>query len=618
MCGIAAILGVRAPDEVIGRMTAALAHRGPDGQRTQRLDGADLGHARLAILDLEGGAQPMSCADGSAWIVFNGEIYNHQELRKQLRAEGHVFSTRSDTEVLLCAWKSWGESVLSHLNGQFAFLIWDAHKGQAFAARDRVGEKPLHFAADSSGRLLVASEIKAILAAGTFTPRLDRQAVECMLACLYVPPGRTVYSNIDSLLPGEAFHWQDGKVRRWTWWQPPLSQASTSGGLNAKEAAVHLRHLLKQSVARQLIADVPVGAFLSGGLDSSSLVALAAKEQTGPLLTFSVGFGDLINELPFARDVAQRYETDHRELQMDLPVADLLESMAEIYDEPFADSSNLPTFALARFARQFVKVALSGDGADELFGGYSWYAPFFASDCSSSALLWGAWRVTAGLTKLGFPLQERCQSAYEAYRDSKMRAREPSPWIQHLLRSTALGVDRTILWGKPPLDARSVLQAFCPPPGLSPIDQAAYVDLSLYLPGDILVKVDRAAMAVGLETRAPFLDADLLDWVCALPTSIRFGMGKPLLRAAMKDSWPESVSQRGKQGFGSPIAQWLQQADVRTMLAKVTRAGGPLAELLPGVSQNLGRLSGQALWSILCLGIWLEHRPGLLISKETT
>jgi asparagine synthase (glutamine-hydrolysing) len=621
MCGIAAILGQPAAPEAIEAMVSALRHRGPDGQRTQRLDGADLGHARLAVLDILAGGQPMSSADGACWIVFNGEIYNHDELRQELLKAGHDFRTRSDTEVLLHAWLAWGEQALTRLNGQFAFLIWDAGKRQAFAARDRVGEKPLYFAEDAAGRLLVASEIKALLATGLLEPRLNRAAAECMLACLYVPPGRTIYANVAALSPGEALRWRNGRLERWSWWQPPLGRAG-GPSLDMREAASQLRDLLDKAVARQLVADVPVGAFLSGGLDSTSIVALAAGRHDGPLLTFSAGFADLIDELPFARDAAALYGTEHHELQMDLPIADLLEQMADIYDEPFADSSNLPTFALSRFARSHVKVVLSGDGADELFGGYSWYAPLLASDgrrcCGAErALLWGAWRVTAALAKLGLPLQKRRQAAYDAYRDCRMRGRTAEPWMQHLLRSTALGIDRTTLWGAPPPNVSNVLESFRPPTGLSPVDQAVFVDMNLYLPGDILCKVDRAAMAVGLETRAPFLDSMLLDWVCSLPPAIRFGAGKPLLRAAMQQSWPESVRKRGKQGFGAPILAWLQRGDIRSLITRVTRHDGPLAMLLPGLPGHLERLSGQALWSVLCLGLWLERRPGLRMSEDS-
>ncbi|MBI4969653.1 MAG: asparagine synthase (glutamine-hydrolyzing) [Rhodospirillales bacterium] len=606
-------MGAPAPEGTIRRMIAALAHRGPDAQGAVALEGAELGHARLAVLDIAGGCQPMTTASKDAWIVFNGEIFNHGELRAELQKLGCRFQSHSDTEVLLNAWKCWGDKALSRLNGQFAFLIWDPETRQAFAARDRFGEKPFYFASDSGGRLVVASEIKGILASGLITPELDRQAVECMLGCLYVPPARTIYSNVETLAPGEALRWKKGRLDRWSWWTRPSPGRHP---VNAREAAVELRALLGKAVERQLLADVPVGAFLSGGMDSSSLVALASGHHLGPLLTFSAGFGELIDELPYARAVASLYRTDHHERQMDLPVADLLWQMADVFDEPFADSSNLPTFVLAGFARQFVKVALSGDGADELFGGYAWYAPLLQEASAPAtrhqrALLWGAWRVTAALARLGFPLRQRSQTLYEAFRDQGLQLSQPDPWLRHLRRTTALGIDRSLLWGGPPPDAMDAVNTLRSRSSLTVVEQAIDFDLRVYLPGDILAKVDRASMAHGLETRAPFLDADLADWALGLPTSIRFGLGKPLLRAAMEDLWPESIRHRKKQGFGAPIDQWLRRPDVQALCGRVLRKDGPLAALLPGLPEQGFKLTGQALWSVLCLGVWLEKRPGL-------
>ena len=613
MCGIAAIAspGAEIPPGAIQAMTQCVAHRGPDGQGCVTFSGCHLGHRRLSVIDLATGDQPMSEAGERYWITYNGEIFNYRELRADLMQRGWAFRTQSDTEVILRAYQQYGDDLPTHLIGQFAFVIWDRDERRLFAARDRLGEKPLYWAASAAGHIVLASEIKALLASALIEGQIDREAVDAYLALLYVPPDRTIYANIHTLRPGHCLSWQSGDVRTWAYWQPAYSQTRD---ITLPEAADQLRTLLSQAVGRQMIADVPVGAFLSGGLDSSTIVALMTRHTARPVSTFAVGFGDLINELPFARSVAERYQTDHHEIQMNIAVGQMLETMAAVYDEPLADSSNIPTYLLAGFARQHVTVALSGDGGDELFGGYDWYRPLLsqprlpAAPLGMLALAWHA------LSRLHLPVGEQREAAIGAYRAARDRNRYHDIWERHVALVSSFERDRSQWWGQnAPLGAFDHLrQTYLPPTTVQGLDRATDFDLRCYLPGDILVKVDRAALAHGLETRAPFLDADLVEFVLSLPWRLRFQAGqlKSLLRESSRDLWPDVVARRQKQGFGAPIARWLRQPEVAGLWQRVTGPNRALIHLLPGVSR--ARLSAQQMWTLLCLGLWLERRPECL------
>jgi asparagine synthase (glutamine-hydrolysing) len=574
VCGIAVILpggAVEVPPFAIDRTTAALRHRGPDARRVVRLPGCELGHTRLSVMDPENGAQPMTDASGTFTVTFNGEIYNHRELRRELEGQGVCFRTRCDTEVLLEGYARWGPGVLRRLNGQFAFAVWDAKERELLVARDRFGEKPLFWARTAAGDLLVASEIKAIVAAGLLRPSIDRGAVDAYLGLFYVPPDRTIFSNVQSLPPAHAAVFRaDGASEQWRYWEP---RYSCHAGIEEGEAVRQVRSLVEKAVRRQTVADVRVGAFLSGGLDSTTVVALMSRHAAAPVKTFAVGFEDLIDELPFARDVAEAYRSEHHEMQMRIDVAAMLDRMTEVYDEPFGDSSNIPTFLVSEYARRSVKVVLSGDGGDELFGGYDWYRP----------LIEGA-------------------------------ARGEDVWERHVANSTGAFFDRSALWGS----RRPCSADFAPRGSYSGMDGATAFDVSCYLPGDILVKVDRAAMAHGLETRAPFLDVELAEFVLGLPWEMRFsreGITGPLkrtLRAACEDLWPESVRGRGKQGFGAPVRHWLQQPAVVALWERVTRDDSPLLFLLPGLRDVMNELRPQRKWTLLCLGLWLERNRSCL------
>jgi asparagine synthase (glutamine-hydrolysing) len=621
MCGIAVILpgsDLSVSPFAIDRMTAALHHRGPDAQQVLRLPHCHLGHTRLSIIDPANGRQPMTDPTGRYSIVFNGEIYNHRDLRRDLEREGFAFRTNCDTEALLLGYARWGRNVLPRLNGQFAFAVWDSVERTLFTARDRFGEKPLYFATTPHGDVLLASEIKSILAAGLLRPRIDTLSADAYLGLFYVPPDRTIYTNVHALPPAHAAVFRAGaKTEQWRYWEP---RYSVHDGIDEPDAVAHVRALLERAVARQTVADVPVGAFLSGGLDSTTIVGLMSAGRAEPVKTFSVGFADLIDELPFARDVAKAYGTDHHELQMNIDVAAMLDRMTAVYDEPFGDSSNIPTFLVSEYARRTVKVVLSGDGGDEIFGGYDWY------------------------------------------RNLLRGADGGDPWERHVGGATHALFDRSDLWGRRPApDTPGALRESHPaPPGARGMDAATAFDVSCYLPGDILAKVDRAAMAHGLETRSPFLDVELAEFVLGLPCDLRFATPSPgipgegrgegsfqssicnpqsaiattltptlsrstgrggngvecvlkhLLRAACGDLWPDKVRSRGKQGFGAPVRYWLQQPQVNAMWDRVTRADSPLYFLLPGLATVIPDLRPQRKWTLLCLGLWLERNDACL------
>lgn len=623
MCGIAAIIksaGVP-PQGAIDRMARRLDHRGPDAAGSIRLDGCDLGHTRLSIIDLAGGQQPMPDDTRRFWVVFNGEIYNYRELRRTLESHRWTFRTQSDTEVLLRAYQQWGEECASRLNGQFAFVVWDTAERTAMAARDRMGEKPLYWMNTSDGGVVVASEIKSLLASGLARAKIDPLAIDAYLALGYIPPDRTVYENIHTLEPGGAMAWRDGRIRRWKYWEPNYS---TNAQVDSVEAVKEIRRLLAQAVGRQMVADVPVGAFLSGGLDSSTIVALMTQHTSRSVTTFSVGFGDLVNELPYARAVAEAYQTDHHELQMDVALDELLQRMADVYDEPFADSSNIPTYLMSGFAARSVKVALAGDGGDEIFGGYSWYVHLLrgAPDGPMASLASRRLRayVLRAMAKVGAPVGDRRDAAVRAC--SGLVRQFPELWDRHLAWATLVNRDRSALWGgRAPGAAASLRRQFFPGPHVRGMDRATDFDVRCYLPGDILVKVDRAAMAHGLEVRAPFLDAELVEFVLGLPWRLRFKGDelKPLLKEACGGLWPRELRGRAKQGFGGPISHWVRRPEVVHLMRRVTAPHSPLTSMLPGaaaaVSLDLPELTweeAQFRWSVLCLGLWLERHADAL------
>ncbi|OUT61309.1 MAG: asparagine synthase (glutamine-hydrolyzing) [Rhodopirellula sp. TMED11] len=590
-------------EPAMAAMVTALSHRGPDADGQLRQRNCLLGHTRLQIIDPVGGVQPMEEPTDRLAITFNGEIYNHRDIARELRLEGVSLRTTSDTEALLLAYRQWGEDCLQKLNGQFAFAIWDQAEQSLFAARDRMGEKPLFYALAANGQLIIASEIKAIVASGLIQPEVDPDAIAAYLHLNYVPADRTIYSNVHVLPAAHQLRWRDGQLTVSRYWDFELSTVS----MDEQEAVQEVQRLIAQAVERQMVADTEVGAFLSGGLDSSTIVGLMTPHSERRIKTFAVGFGDLINELPYARDVAQTYQTEHHELQMSIDVAEMLQVMAQVYDQPFGDSSNIPTYLISQFARRHCKVVLSGDGGDELFGGYSWYRHLMLRQGVGDSL--GQQVLYKAMAELSMSGNKRTWRA----RATAVKANRKGLdlWQDHLQRLGAgTGIDP--LLNRPGSSGLSWAANHRPVDDVRGIDRAVDFDLRCYLPGDIFTKVDRAAMAHGLETRAPLMDVDLVQFVLRLPRSLRFQTTqslKPLLRQSCQHLWPSSIVGRDKQGFGAPIRSWLQQPAVSQQFAAVCSSTSALSTYLPGLQSQRESLSRhpQLCWNLLCLGLWLER-----------
>ncbi len=604
MCGIAGIVAPNASayEETIHRMTERLRHRGPDGDAIHVFPSCALGHTRLAVIDLEGGRQPMLSGDATTGVVFNGEIYGYQDIRAS--HADYPFRTTSDTEVLLALYERHREGLLEHLPGMFSFAVWDEPRRTLLCARDRFGEKPFYYARGAAGELVFASELKAVVASDLLEPVLSTTSLVHYLRHYYVHPHRTIYDNVQALPPAHALLWRDGELRTWRYWELDATDESLELG----EAVERFRELLEQAVRRQLVADVPVGAFLSGGLDSSTIVA-AARDQGRGLRTFSFGFDtERFDERPYARAAAARYQTDHREITTgDADLVELTCRMPEIYDEPFADSSSMPTYLICAAARRELKVVLTGDGGDELLAGYSRYGRLLEMEGTPGAGLWPPLfkRITQrllgrfGLGRLADALPPSDGALLRRRYGRLSRANEGllTFFSDELIERLWLGEPF------PPVETN----------GYDTVDGALRRDLSHYLPGDLLTKTDRASMAHGLELRAPFLDVDLASFCISLPQrlKIRPGTTKLILREAYAESWPPELRRRGKQGFHAPRNDWLRQDPFDALKEEYLRSRNrkiydlfSYPEIQPLVERNNHRT-----WSLLILSLWMEsHR----------
>lgn len=612
MCGIAGIAAahVNRHRTAVERMVNALRHRGPDGVGIHAFPHCSLGHTRLSIVDLQSGGQPMLSSDGDVAITFNGEIYGYKDIKRSIK--DYEFHTTSDTEVILALYERYGTDMLAHLPGMFAFAIWDEREQVLFAARDRFGEKPFYFAYGRGGEFLFASEIKSLIASDLFTPKLDRAALAHYLRHLYVHPHQTIYSNVFVLPPAHRLTLKDGSLTVEPYWKLPDPQER----LSEQEAIGEFRRLFEKAVERQLVADVPVGAFLSGGLDSSSVVAAASRTHPR-LTTFSYGFPDAINELPYAREIAQLYNTNHIELEdQRVELAELFHTMADVYDEPFADSSNVPTYLISRAARRHGKVALTGDGGDELLAGYDfWYRPLWEMerDGSTSAGVAALLRLSRSLSyRLNLPIPASWQSTG---RGAELRALHSTVAEAHSTQNFFFSDEELRSLGMSNGDAHHKRIGAVPHPDT--LDAALRMDLLDYMPGDILVKTDRASMAHGLELRAPFLDVDFASFCISLPTRLKITAeeDKLILRRAYGENWTKAIRERQKCGFGAPVSQWLKRDGVIQLKEGIlNNPGHVLFSLVPfeGSRSFVDRDNYQA-WTLLTLGLWLEHgREGYL------
>jgi len=570
MCGIVAMFDSRGRREIDRRlleaMNDAVAHRGPDGAGFHLGPGIGLGQRRLAIIDLAGGKQPLYNEDGTVGVVYNGEIYNYQSLRAELAGLGHSFKTNSDTEVIVHGWEQWGPAVVERLNGMFAIVLWDQNRETLFLARDRLGKKPLYWTVLDDGLVLMGSELKSLLLHPRLPRRIDPQAVEDYFAYGYVPDPKTIYRGVHKLPPAYRLTWRRGAPQPDSnaYWDVSFAQqTAASEGELAEDLVVRLR----EATRLRLISDVPLGAFLSGGVDSSGIVAMMAGLSADPVRTFSIGFREkAYDESAYARQVAERYRTRHTERVVDPEAFDLIERLAYMFDEPFADSSALPTYRVSALAREQVTVALSGDAGDELFAGYRRYRWHAAEE-----------RVRALLPQsLRGPLFGALGALYPKF-DWLPRPLRAKSTLQELALDSIAGFFLSVAVVHDPLRRRlfsgalkrdlagyhavSVLaEQMNRADTEDPLARVQYADLKTWLPGRMLVKVDRASMAASLETRAPLLDYTLVEWAAKLPAGmkLRNGVGKHLLKKALEPHVPHDLLYRPKQGFSVPLAAWFR------------------------------------------------------------
>jgi asparagine synthase (glutamine-hydrolysing) len=619
MCGIAGIVDLRgrAPVDaaLLQRMNDAQRRRGPDGAGTHVEPRVGLAHRRLAIIDLSGGVQPLYNEDRSVVVTFNGEIYDYQSLFRELEARGHRFATRSDTEVLVHAWEEWGPDSVTHLAGMFAYAIWDSRQRQLFLARDRLGKKPLYYAELDNGQFIFGSELKVLLQHPALRREIDEIAVEDYFALGYVPDPRTILRTVRKLEPGHTLTLVlDQPVPKpRPYWALSFQRQSA---LNEAEACEQVVGQLRDAVRKRMVADVPLGAFLSGGVDSSAVVSQMSGLSERPVVTCSVSFGDpRFNESQFAAMVADRYHTNHSVERVDSDDFDLLDTLAEVYDEPFADSSALPTLRVCELARRHVKVALSGDAGDETLAGYRRYRWHMNEEQVRARLPLGVRRALFGTAGRLYPKLDWAPRFLRAKATLLGMARDS---VEGYFNSVAITTDemRRGLFSdsfRRKLDGYHALDVFRGHAANAPVEDALslvqYLDFKTYLPGDILTKVDRASMWHGLEVRVPMLDHRFVEWAATLPQhlKLRAGEGKYVLKKAMESYLPREVLYRPKMGFGVPIGAWfrgpLRQA-VRDRLlgAGLERTGYFNAQHLERIvdqHQSGARDFGPTLWALL-------------------
>ncbi len=570
MCGIAGIFDTAARRLVdrglLERMNNSQRHRGPDGDGTHIEPGVGLAHRRLAIIDLSTGQQPLFNEDGSVAVVFNGEIYNYQELIPELARLGHTFHTKSDTEVIVHAWEQWGERCVERFRGMFAFALWDRNRSTLFLARDRLGVKPLYYMLLPDGTLVFASELKALRVHGGFAERFDPYAIEDYFALGYVPDPRTIYLGVAKLPAGHTL-----TIRRGQAIPAPVEYWDVRFSLDRRlsdiEAVEELNRRLEESVRLRMISDVPLGAFLSGGVDSSAVVAVMAGQARSPVETCSIAFADpRYDESAYAQSVAGRYGTAHHVEQVEVDDFDLIDRLAGIYDEPYADSSALPTYRLCEMARRHVTVALSGDGGDESFAGYRRYQTFLGENRFRARVPGVVRRTLFGTLARLYPSATWAPKPLRAKATFEALARDPVDAYFDIIAVTRDAVrrgmfSRTLRRELADYSTVSVFREHAKRAGTEdPLALVQYLDLKTYLVGDINTKVDRASMAHSLEVREPLMDHPLVEWLAQLPASLKLrgNEGKFLLKKAMEPRLPDDVLYRRKMGFAVPLAAWFR------------------------------------------------------------
>lgn len=564
MCGIAGMISmtdgaVAERAERLDAMCRVITHRGPDEQGTAVVGRAAMGMRRLSIIDLAGGQQPVYNADRTKLIVFNGEIYNYRELRRQLEARGHVFRTNSDTETIINAYQEYGKDCVRHLRGMFAFAIWDNSDQSLFIARDRVGKKPLFYSVTPSGEFVFGSELKVLLTHGGISREIDRGALDAYLTFGYVPEELCIFAAVKKLEPGHFLTFRNSEIRTEKYWDLDFSgeQFTDSEG----EIAGQLLEKLRDAVAVRLVSEVPLGAFLSGGVDSSAVVGLMSQIMDSPVKTFSIGFNeDSFDELKYARIAARHFGTDHHEFTVTPDLVSLVEELVWHFDEPFADSSALPTFMVSKMAREHVTVVLSGDGGDELFAGYSRYV----TERKRSGLERLPRSIRQNLIRpLSEALPHGARGKNYLFNISLDAAARYIDSISHFngprKQKLYSGSTRTKMNGSF-ARGESIFRQIAANSGTDdPVENLLYLDTKTYLPSDILTKVDRMSMAASLETRSPLLDQELIDHVARIPSALKLkgSETKYIFKRAVEGIVPKEILERPKQGFGVPIGDWI-------------------------------------------------------------
>jgi asparagine synthase (glutamine-hydrolysing) len=606
MCGITGIFdfqGDRTIDQnTLIRMRDSMFHRGPDEEGIFTRPGVGLGHRRLAIIDITSGQQPFTSIDQNATIVFNGEIFNFQEIRKELEAKGHRFKTHSDTEVILNSWLEWGAGCVDRLRGMFTFAIWDAREKSLFCARDRLGVKPLYYSITADGYFIFGSELKALQQFPGIATDINNHSIESYFALGYIPDPESIYQNIHKLPAGSYIEASRGKVTEpRQYWDLPFSPVE----LDPENAGEELISRLSEAIDIRLISEVPLGAFLSGGVDSSSVVALMAKLQQTPVKTCSIGFNHPdFDESDYATEVARRYKTDHHTEVVDNDDFSLIDKLIDIYDEPFADSSAIPTYQVCKLAREQVTVALSGDGADELMSGYRHHKMHLREESLRSVLPYPLRRSLFKPLSAIYPKADwaprwlRAKSTLRALGQNTVTAyfntvSQNSNDVRNNLFSqdfkqaldgfTAESVFHDVAKHAPSEDPQALIQ---------------YLDAKTYLVGDILTKVDRASMANSLEVRTPFLDHKWVEWITGIDNRYKFDgrEGKSLLKKSMEPYLPRDLLYRNKMGFSVPLADWFR---------------GPLQERVRELTHG-GHLEDSGMFDVSFLKrIETEHRKKL-------
>ncbi len=587
MCGI---VGIASQENLIPghynvrAMLDTLKSRGPDGSGEYATDTCWLGHRRLSIIDIAGGKQPI--VDGELAITFNGEIYNYKELRSTLEQAGHRFKTRSDTEVIIKAYREYGRECPRHLDGMFAFAIWDKQEKSLFMARDRFGKKPLYYSI-VGGDILFASELKSLLASGSIEKKIDRDSLDDYLRLMYIPPWKSIYEGVKQVPPAHTATFKNGSLEIERYWKIEFKSIDVT----YEEAKKRTGELLEQAVEkRMLAADVEVGSFLSGGVDSTIVSILAQRYLDHPLKTFSLGYGGYINELPYAEQASKKIGSEHHTLQAGAHDIEELEEVISYFDEPHADNSDFPQHLLSQLTASKVKVALSGDGGDEIFMGYGWHTRH---------------------KNLSYRAHTFEKLFLDPFRGRVRATRIFPPILRTLLWKSLFRVHNKIFDRGSYATAKTALQ------------RITAFDLTTYLPGQLLAKVDRTSMMHGLEVRCPFLDTALVEYVVNLPEEFKSRQDgqKYLLKDLLSEYMPKEFVNRRKQGFGAPTSKWLREEKMAAYVQKMLGPGAIVRSLLWGkvldiIMYRFYRLGkdadSQRLWILLCLEIWLRKAKPII------